>query len=136
MSTNLVEYQYLSLPKAMGSRFINSTTGKISSSNLKLLPLLKQYPLISIIIISSKSSLLRTSSRFFQILSGLQASSRPCMKSISKSSAYPAELGNFFCFHSLVLIRSKNISFLVDRMNNIFKVIPRVHFIQLARLYQ
>jgi len=54
---------------------------------------------------------------------------------MSKSSTYPADLGNFFFFHSQVLIRSKNISSLVDRMNNIFKVIPRIHFIQLTRFY-
>lgn len=52
-----------------------------------------------------------------------------------KSSKLPAGSGNFFFFHPQILIWSKNISFLMDRMNNIFKVLSRIYFIQLTRFY-
>ena len=53
-----------------------------------------------------------------------------------KSSTFPAVSGNFFFFHLQILTWSKNRSLLMNRMNNIFKVLPRIHFIQFARLHQ
>ncbi len=52
-----------------------------------------------------------------------------------KSSTYPAVSGNFFFFHLQILIRSKNSSLLVNRMNYILEVLPRINFIQLTTLY-
>ena len=52
-----------------------------------------------------------------------------------KSSTWQAISGRIFRFHSEVFIWSKNLSLLMDRMNNISKVIPRIHFINLATFY-
>jgi len=59
-----------------------------------------------------------------------------CFELESKSSTWQAILSRICRFHSEVFTWSKNLSLLMDRMNDIFKVIPRVHFTKLARLHQ
>jgi transposase len=54
---------------------------------------------------------------------------------IGKSSAWHAISGRICRFQGQILGRSKNISLLMNRVNNISEVVPRVNFIKLAAFH-